>query len=76
MFWHYDLRFIFQSEYLNKESMKDHFFIFSNGMLSLILCQVLQLLNSFNLKSNAKLYVLGVTLMLPINNNKTLTILF
>ena len=76
MFYHY-LRFIFQSKSLNKENIKDHFFIFSNGMFSSIICQVLQLLNSFNFKSNAKLYVLGVTLLLPINmNNKTLTILF
>ena len=46
-------------------------------MSSPILCQVMQLLNSLNLKSNAKLYVLGVTVLLPINlNNKTLTILF
>ena len=51
--------------------MKDHFFIFSKGMFSLILCQVLQFLNSFNLKSNAKLHVLEFTLLLPINlNNK------
>ena len=34
--------------------MKDFFFIFSDGIFSLILRQVLELLNSFNLKSNAK----------------------
>ena len=76
MFYHF-LRFIFQSESLDKQTIKDQFFIFSNGMFSSILCQVLQLFNSFNLKFNAKLYILGVTLLLPINlNNKALTILF
>ena len=41
-----NLRFFFQSE--SKETMKDRFFIFSNGMFSLILCQVLEMLNPFN----------------------------
>ena len=39
---------------IRKQAMKDHFFIFSNGIFSLILRQVLELLNSFNLKSNTK----------------------
>ena len=46
-------------------------FIFRNGKFSLILCLVSQFLNSFNLKSNAKLHVLGVSVLLPTNlNNK------
>ena len=41
-----------------------YMFIFRNGIFSLILCPVLQFLNSFNLKANAKLHVLGVSVLL------------
>ena len=47
--------------------------IFRNGIFSLILCPVLQFLNSFNLKANAKLHVLGVSELLSTNLNNKIT---
>ena len=50
-------------------------FIFSNAIFSLILWQVLRFLNSFDLKSNTKLDVLEVSVLLPTYLNNEITMI-